>query len=82
MKRSDKVILGTLFFAAVSAAAKGQDIQNSRDSSGHHVSNVVSSHVHGGFFNFLRPHQGNSSGNQSHMPRTGGLGNSVRGASS
>ncbi len=82
MKRSDKVILGTLFFAAVSAAAKGQDMQNSRDSSGHHSFTATSPHAHGGFFSFLRRHHNYSSGNQSHMPRTGGFGNTVRSASS
>ncbi len=86
MRSSNKVILGTLFCAAVSATAKGQDIKNSQDSSGHHSASATSSHVHGGFFGFLRRHHNNSSstssGNLSHTPRTGGFGNTLRGASS
>ncbi len=84
MKRSYKIILGTLFSAAVSAAAKGKDMYSRGDSSSRHSVNGAASRAHGGFFNFLRPHHSNSSNSRprSHAPRTGGFGNTVRSASS
>jgi hypothetical protein len=83
MKRSHKIILGTLFCAAVSAAANGQDMQGRSDSSSHQAINGVTGREHGGgFFSFLMPHHGGNPGNTSHMPRTGGFGNTLRSASS
>ena len=89
MKKSEKVVLTTLFLAAISACnAMAQDMDSRRgepgnrsDSTQSHHSSHAGAHTGGhGFFGFLHRNHNNrpNPAPQNRAPRTNGFGNTLR----